>query len=604
MDSQKRMLIALGLSFALTLVYMAFLAPRSTPSQAPRQAPAPSEIADAGAPAVPAQAAVAVTTAAPEGPVQEVERDLKQVHYRVASRGGGLVRAELKGPKMREQVHLSFLEGISQAWSTQAPAKPQMQMAIPAPGRPLPLSVSISSAHPLSESLNYRIEEGSERELKFVGEEPGWDISKTIQWTPDGLHFLYTVMAKNTATQPASGELVVHYTRAVDPSSEEKPSFFGGVGNLSGAACRVGDDLKKMLPDDKPPAEHRGPINFFGIDQQYFLAALFPIDGPREGRCVLSATATVRSVSAHFPIQVQPGQTVTLRFGGYIGPKDMEALTKAPAEVPGVQAASVPSPQLEKTVDFGIWAFICNVLLVILKFFYRIFGNWGVAIIGLTVVVKVALVPLTHKAMVSGEAMKKLQPKIEQIRNKHAQDKERQNLETMKLYQEAKVNPLGGCLPMLVQMPVWIALFTTLRNTYEIYGEPFIRPLWTDLTYKDPTYILPMLLGVTMIVTQKLQPQMMDAAQARIMTYVMPVFFTAIILNYPSGLSLYILTNNILSIAQQYGLRKYLERTGHAQKAEPKETKRADTKESKKPDKKENKDERQRTSLGGKRASR
>jgi YidC/Oxa1 family membrane protein insertase len=266
----------------------------------------------------------------------------------------------------------------------------------------------------------------------------------------------------------------------------------------------------------------------------------------------------------------------------------MDALIQAPLRVPGGVAATAAAPHLEKTVDFGIWAFICNVLLVVLKFFYRIFGNWGVAIIGLTMVVKLALVPLTHKAMVSGEAMKKLQPKIEEIRKKFAEDKERQNLETMKVYQEAKVNPLGGCLPMLVQMPVWIALFTTLRNSYEIYAEPFIRPIWVDLTYKDPTYLLPFLLGVTMIVTQKLQPQMMDAAQARVMTYVMPVFFTAIILNYPAGLSLYIFTNNVLSIAQQYGLRKYLEKQGVTQKA----------------DKKEKKDERQRSSLRGRRASR
>jgi len=312
------------------------------------------------------------------------------------------------------------------------------------------------------------------------------------------------------------------------------------------------------------------------------------VDGTREGRCVLSATGSVRSASAYFPIQVMPGQSVTYRFGAYLGPKEMDELTNAPVKVPGLQAAAISSPHLEKTVDFGIWAFICNVLLVVLKFFYRITGNWGVAIIGLTVVVKVALMPLTHKAMVSGEAMKKLQPKIEEIRKKFAEDKERQNLETMKMYQEAKVNPLGGCLPMLVQMPVWIALFTTLRNSYEIYGEPFIRPFWTDLTYKDPTYILPLLLCITMIVTQKLQPQMMDATQAKVMTYVMPVFFTAIILNYPAGLSLYIFTNNVLSIAQQYGLRKYLEKKGIAQKVE----------------RKEKKDERQRSSLSRKRASR
>jgi YidC/Oxa1 family membrane protein insertase len=132
----------------------------------------------------------------------------------------------------------------------------------------------------------------------------------------------------------------------------------------------------------------------------------------------------------------------------------------------------------------------------------------------------------------------------------------------MKLYQEAKVNPLGGCLPMLIQMPVWIALFTALRNSYDIYQEPFFGPVWRDLTYKDPTYLLPILLGVSMIITQKLQPQMGDPTQAKMMTWVVPIVFTATLFNYPAGLALYIFTNNILSIAQQYGLRKWLEKRG------------------------------------------
>lgn len=178
--------------------------------------------------------------------------------------------------------------------------------------------------------------------------------------------------------------------------------------------------------------------------------------------------------------------------------------------------------------------------------------------------VKVALLPLTHRAMVSAESMKKLQPEMEKIKAKYPDDREKQQLEQMRLYQEAKVNPLGGCLPLLVQLPIWAALFTTLRTSYELYGEPFFG-VWADLTYKDPTYLLPLALGITMIVTQRLQPQMMtDPGQAFLITWVMPIFFTVIMLNYPAGLALYIFTNNLLSIGQQFALRKYLERTGQA----------------------------------------
>jgi YidC/Oxa1 family membrane protein insertase len=562
MDSQKRLLIALGLSFAVTMVYMSVFAPK-TPTPPATPAPRAVEPPDAGVGTSAPQAATkpAPESIAQEGPVQQIERDFANVHFLFSSRGAALARAELQGPKMREQLQLSFLEGLSRLWGARTPPPPQMDMARLVKGLAPPLAVSIQGSQPFSEFSNYRVEEASERRLQLGASAGGWEVRKTFEWSPtsSGHELAMQISVKNVSSEPFSGELGLHYARAVDPRSEEKPSFFGGVGNLSSAECTIGEDIHKLTPDDKPPPEFRGPIHFFGIDQQYFLAAVFPLDGVREGRCLLSASPEGRSVVSYFPLQVVPGQTVSQVFGVYVGPKDIDMLTTVPTKVPGASAAVV-AVHLEKTVDFGIWAFICKILLAILRVFHKVSDNWGVAIIGLTVVVKIALLPLTHKAMVSGEAMKKLQPKVEEIRKKHAQDKERQNREMMKLYQEAKVNPLGGCLPMLIQMPVWIALWQTLRNAYEIYNEPFIPPLWTDLTYKDPTYILPLALCVTMIVTQKLQPQMMDATQAKVMTYVMPVFFTAIILNYPAGLSLYIFTNNILSIGQQYGLRKYLEK--------------------------------------------
>jgi YidC/Oxa1 family membrane protein insertase len=360
----------------------------------------------------------------------------------------------------------------------------------------------------------------------------------------------------------------------VEAGSETKPSFFGGVGNETAAACDVGTDLRRHVADDKPPTEFKGPLNFFGMNQQYFLAAVYPMDGPKEARCVLSASATGRVATAFFPLDLKPGASYRQSFGVFIGPKDLDVLRATPERMKplGFSVATAETswslngssfPHLEKAVDFGIWAFICKILLGILKFFHSLVHNWGVAIILLTVVVKLALLPATHKSMVSAEAMKKLQPKMAEIKKKYAQDKERQNVETMKLYQQEKVNPLGGCLPMLLQMPIWFALYTTLRSSYEIYREPFIAPFWADLTFRDPTYLLPVALGITQIITQRLQPQMMDAAQAKMMTYVMPVFFTLVMINYPAGLSLYIFTNNLLTVAQQYGLRRYLQKKGN-----------------------------------------
>jgi YidC/Oxa1 family membrane protein insertase len=211
---------------------------------------------------------------------------------------------------------------------------------------------------------------------------------------------------------------------------------------------------------------------------------------------------------------------------------------------------------LERAVDYGIWAALCKPMLVVLRWFHGVVRNWGVAIILLTVLVKVLLIPLTHRAMVGQEAMKKLQPRIEEVKKKYPEDKERQQMEMMKAYQEAGVNPFGSCLMILVQLPVWAALFTTLRNSYELYGEPFTAHFLTDLTIKDPTFLLPVLLGVSQILTSKLQPPALDPAQQRMMVWFMPIFFTFIMLQYPAGLLLYIFTNNILTVVQQAVLRR------------------------------------------------
>ncbi|MGA9522896.1 MAG: YidC/Oxa1 family insertase periplasmic-domain containing protein, partial [Myxococcaceae bacterium] len=443
---------------------------------------------------------------------------------------------------------------------------------------PPALAVGVVGAAPLDPNGVWKLEESGPNRMVFSYHQGPWRARKVLEWpqseqagTPAsrGFEVAMTVSLTNTSGQAQQGELAVHYHRGVDPTKEEKASFFGGVGNESKATCFVQEKIRHRTPgQDAPDAEDMtGPVRFFGVDQQYFLGSVFIPDDMRNGRCELIATPTGRGAVGYFPITAQAGETIVQKFGAYIGPKDMDYLSQEPTPALGqaLGISVVPgSAQLSKTVDFGIWEVICVVLLWILKFFYGVFGNWGLAIVFLTVVVKVALLPLTVKSMVAAENMKKLQPRVEELRKKYPEDPQKLNQEMMKLYQEAKVNPLGGCFPLLLQMPVWIALFTTLRASYEIYREPFFGPVWTDLTFKDATYILPVLLGVTMILTQRLQPSMMDKAQQRIMTWFMPIFFTGLMLAYPAGLTLYIFTNNVLSIGQQYGLRKWMERKGVA----------------------------------------
>jgi len=578
-ESQKRLLMALGLAMLLTLAYTTFFSPQAPPPGAgggEGDAGTVTALTDAGTPAVqpagpgetpppegtPAEGAVAEASAPP---VRALDLKRTETLYTFSSQGAGLTSAVLQGVKMREQANVSVAEGYKLLFGGEVPPPPQMNLAQPVPGQPLPLAVAITGQASFPADARYALSESvsPQQGVSFTARQGPWEVVKSVQWPQEGFELLYTVQVKNTSARALTGELAVHYHRAIDPENEHAPSFFGGVGNLSYASCHVGDEKHKLAADQSQPEPEtlRGSVHYFGIDQQYFLSALYPLEGPTPGRCELVATPTARGVVAHFPLTAEAGQTVTLRFGGYLGPKEPDLL----AALPGPelrQATNLPAsaraPELSETIDFGMWAVIAKLLVSIMKFFHGLTGNWGVAIILLTVLVKTLLLPLTHRSMVSMEAMKKLQPRIEELRKKHGDDRERQNLEMMKLYQEAKVNPLGGCLPMIIQMPVWIALFTALRNSYEIYQEPFFGPVWRDLTYKDPTYLLPIALGVSMIITQKLQPQMGDPAQARLMTWFVPIIFTATLFNYPAGLALYIFTNNLLSIAQQYGLRKWL----------------------------------------------
>jgi YidC/Oxa1 family membrane protein insertase len=591
MTQQQRLLLAIALSFGLMLAFTNFVTKPAAEEEAARLAALDggarlgmTEVTDgavllpviaaasptaAGADAGVPSTVAATASAAPELPLRllDVERPTTQLTF--TSEGAGLTNAVLKGQRERVEQTLSIADGYRKMLGGKFPPPAHVDMAEPVPSGAPQLAVSIAGVTPVAPTQRYAVAEEGPGLLGFVATVGPFEIHKVFRWSPtattsekDPTGYLSTmeVTVKNTSSVAAGGDLVVHTTRSVAPGSEEAPSMFGGIGNESTVVCQVGDDTKRERPSDDAVAhEDKGAVSFVGIDQTYFLTAVWPTEGAADGRCVLTASKLVRSAELAVPLALPAGQAVTKTFGVFIGPKDLELLTAIAKHAPA--AGPVFDPKLDKTVDFGWWAAICRILIFFLRMFHNLAGNWGVAIILLTVMVKVLLLPLTHKAMVSAEQMKKLSPRMEELKKKYPDDRDRQNTEMMKLYQEAKVNPLGGCLPLLVQLPIWAALFTTLRTSYELYGEPFFG-VWSDLTSKDPTYLLPLALGITMIVTQRLQPQMtMDKSQAFLMAWVMPIFFTAIMINYPAGLALYIFTNNLLSIIQQYALRKYMARS-------------------------------------------
>ena len=221
-------------------------------------------------------------------------------------------------------------------------------------------------------------------------------------------------------------------------------------------------------------------------------------------------------------------------------------------------ASSAVSPELQEVIDYSILGiplgFLARPMVFLLSVFHGWTGSWGVAIMLLTLVVKIILFPITFKSSVSMRKMQLLKPELDKIKKQFADDRERQQMEQMKLFKEKGVNPLGGCLPMLLQMPVWFALYRTLWSAVDLYQQSF---LWLpDLTAKEPLPFMAFALGGLTYLQQKLMPTSADSQQAKMMMYFMPVMLTVFMIALPSGLVLYILFNSVLTILQQLVINK------------------------------------------------
>ncbi len=282
-----------------------------------------------------------------------------------------------------------------------------------------------------------------------------------------------------------------------------------------------------------------GPdVSWGGFESKYFIASLIPQNPSLTSFRMSKDNSNLVAVSLKGPKNViPPGQPGVFSYSLYLGPKDYTLL----------KAQNVG---LENAIDFGDWLkWLAMPLLIALKFLYGYVHNYGVAIIILTILIKVIFWPLGNKSYKSMKEMQKLQPKMAALREKYKDDKTKLSQESMALYKTHKVNPLGGCLPMIVQIPVFFGLYKALLYAIELRHSPFFW--WIqDLSAKDPYYITPIVMGATMFIQQKMTPTGADPMQAKIMLF-MPIIFTFMFLNFPSGLVIYWLFNNVISIGQQ-----------------------------------------------------
>jgi len=317
---------------------------------------------------------------------------------------------------------------------------------------------------------------------------------------------------------------------------------FGKSGE-TGYGAHIGPVLlndmdREEFEADKPPSDMKTfskKIRWVANEDKYFFAAIVPVSDKPDKPEAMVWGANGKTMVA---IKCAPGVNDFIIFAG---PKKEELLI--PLEL-----------SLEHIVDFGYFSIIARPIFWLLKFINGFVGNWGFSIIVLTMVVRIPFIPLINKGQRSMKKLQKIQPMMTEIREKYKKDAQRMQTELMELYKKHKVNPMGGCLPIVIQIPVFFALYKVLLVAIELRGAPFM--FWIhDLSEKDPYYILPVIMGGTMFLQQKMTPSGMDPMQAKIML-MMPIVFTFMFLSFPSGLVVYWLISNIFGITQQYYVNK------------------------------------------------
>lgn len=331
--------------------------------------------------------------------------------------------------------------------------------------------------------------------------------------------------------------------RSVDPSSMEAM----GMASYLGAAITLPDErYKKIDFDDMDDALFKQSVNggWVAFLQHYFLGAWVPAENAAHTYNMRKAAGNYLTGYYDSALVVAPGTQGETFTSLYLGPKDQDRL----AEI---------SENLDLTIDYGWLWWVAQPLFWLLQMMFAIAGNWGWAIVLLTILVKLAFFPLSAASYRSMANMRRVAPKLTSLREQYGDDRQKLSQEMMALYKKEKINPLGGCLPILVQMPVFIALYWVLMESVELRQAPFM--LWLeDLSLKDPYFILPLIMGASMFIQMQLNPTPPDPMQARVMK-LMPVIFTVFFLFFPAGLVLYWVVNNILSIAQQYYITKKIE---------------------------------------------
>lgn len=541
----KRSLLAIVLSFLILIGYQEILSHFYPPPKKPApisltQAPPPVAVTPEAVPTPPTQTAAAAKTLSSQEPASSVTatpltgREVmveNAVYTAVFTSVGGRLKS----------LRLKRYPGDAGKDS------PPRDMVQSQPQGELPLGVRLEGKEVIAdERIVYEVSgndidlRGEEKAtLTFTGKsDNGVTITKAFTFSGTGYGIDLTVSAEDAPDTLSAVSLT--WTQAVHQQNDRSYQFHGPVALIDRKL--VAENASKVLAAEQPHGpEH---IRWAGYADTYFLAAMIPPEGDQHRLLFAAVEGTIKT-RLTIPWHREP-----VAYTLYVGPKEFAALNAV-------------HPALDRAIDFGWFHFIARPLVFLLQYSHLVTGNYGIDIILLTILVKLLFFPLANKSFQSMSAMKKLQPQIERLREQYQDDREKLNKETMELYRRYKVNPLGGCLPMLVQLPVFVGLYQALSHAIELRQAPFLG--WIqDLSQPDRlgTMVLPMveppglpvltlLMGGTMFMQQAMTPATGDPMQQRMMMF-MPLIFTFMFVSFPAGLVLYWLINNVLSIAQQY----------------------------------------------------
>lgn len=405
---------------------------------------------------------------------------------------------------------------------------------------------------------DYVLRPGQDRlEVRLKAVVDGVEVTKTYVFRRGSyvIEVLHTV--RNGADQPVEGYPYYQFLRhGLAPEGESAfiHTFTGpAVYTESAKFQKVSfEDIAKGKQQHVREAQD----GWIAMVQHHFVAAWLSPDPAaqfrREFRTESLGNGEYRASLITPAVQVAPGEVKTVAMRLYAGPQELEKLKTL-------------APGLEYVVDYGWLHILAYPLFLLLNWLNGLAGNWGVAIILLTVLIKLVFYPLSAASYKSMAQMRKLAPRLQAIKERYGDDRQKLHEAMMKIYQEEKINPLGGCLPILVQIPVFIALYWVLLGAVELRQAPFA--LWiTDLSAPDPYYILPLIMTATMFIQMKMSPTPPDPVQAKVMM-IMPIVFSVFFFFFPAGLVLYWLINNVLSILQQWRINHVIERAGHGAKA-------------------------------------